>query len=315
MSEGVPDFADLLKSGIIVKGNDPSLDLIRLPIGIPQIDELNAGGFCFGKNYMFVGPESTGKTLIAQYVAAAVQRAGKQVLLVDAERGFDSHWWASTGVELSKLMVTAPPTGEESIDAIRSTMLGMGEDLGLVILDSMAALTPNYEAEHETGDLMIGATARLAAKMMRVIMPINKNPGAIFIIINQIRENIGGYEEQYPGGRSLRHNSHAILRMRREGWIKEGTAFMGFNIEVSNVKHKLGGRQKATVTVPFTFAKQIDAAAVFFDEGVAKEIITAGGGGYYTFGEHKWQGKAKAIAAFSDPELFRLLQLALEGKT
>lgn len=280
---------DLYKTGVLMKGNDERLVIRRVPLNIPQIDNLINGGFPIGRTTMLVGPESTGKTLIAQYAAAAVQRQPERnrAVLIDLEQSYDSSWWAVSGVNTDDLVVAKPRTGEMAIDVIKA-LVENDEQLGIIILDSAAAMTPAPELERSAEDKTMGLQAKLINLMFRIMMPLNHD--VIFMVINQIRENIGMPGESYPGGRGLRHACHVILRTKRSGWIEEGKQRIGFNIEIQCRKTKMGSEMEQSVILPFHFRSQIDLIQAYIEEGINRGILGAKSP-YYYIGEQHFLGK------------------------
>lgn len=280
---------DLYKSGVLMKGNDERLELQRVPLGIPQIDGILGGGIPLGRTTMLVGPESTGKTLIAQYAVAAIQRQEKRnrAVLVDLEQSYDEEWWALSGVDIDQLVVSRPRTGEMAIDIIRA-LIEHDPELGIIILDSAAAMTPAPELERSAEDKTMGLQAKLINLLFRIVMPLNQH--AAFVVINQVRDNIGVPGETYPGGRGLRHSAHVILRTKRDGWIEENQQRIGFNIEVTCRKNKTASEMEQSATLPFHFRSQIDLVQAYIEEGIIREIIKARPP-YYYIGEQHFMGK------------------------
>jgi recombination protein RecA len=266
------DIDQLLKEGSLLAGDDDRLQLHRLPTGILPLDTILGGGFPRGRLTMLVGPESTGKTLLAQYAAAAQQKDEElpDVLLVDAELSYDKSWWEASGVDVSKLLVTQPTTAETAIDLIVAVMEA-DKKLGMIIIDSIAALTPAPILERSAEDKTIGLRAQVINLLLGKVVAVNRQ--AVIIVVNQMRENIGGHEEVYPGGHGLRHWSHIILRTRREGWIKDGETRIGFTLEALCRKNKTAP-PLGVCQIPFRFRGQIDFLQTYIDEGIERGIIT-----------------------------------------
>jgi recombination protein RecA len=311
MTTTLPSVDKLIKDGLLMKGNDERLHIRRLATGIPSLDEILNGGFPYGRTTLMVGPESTGKTLIAQYAAKAQQEqeGRSHVLLVDTERSYDEVWWQASGVNTEELIISQPTTGEKAIDVMRS-MIESDKELGLIILDSIASMTPMPILERSAEEKTMGLLAQLVNLLFYTIMPLNKQ--AIFIAINQLRSSMGGYgpEEVYPGGRGQRHYSHIILRTRREGWLLEGTQRVGFTLEVSCQKNKTGTPQ-GVASIPFRFQGQLDLLQSYIDEAINRGLIVARPP-YYSWQSLKWLGRAAARQHFCDqPEAFELLKQEL----
>lgn len=285
----LPSIEDLLKEGLLKKGDDPTLNQGRIPFGIPQIDSILGGGLPLGKMILNYGPESTGKTLIAQYSAVAIQKTTRpQVLYIDLEGTYDEAWWKQSGVDTSQVIISSPATGEQAIDVVRA-MLYASDQLGLVIVDSLAGMVPQPEADPEksSSDKLIGAQARVITQMYRQIKGI-LGP-VIFMATNQMRETIGYADELHslPGGRGQRHYSHIILRTRRESWItaSDNKTRLGFYMQIISKKNKTATvADGEEVLIPFMFTGAIDMMTSYLEDGIKRGLIVRGGP-YY-----KWAG-------------------------
>lgn len=299
----VKGLDDLIKSGAIKYGNDPSLEIHRLSIGINPFDELLGGGLPKGRCVELYGPESTGKTLIAQLAVAAVQKSDRPMsLYMDMERSYDEVWWQQSGVDTEKLMVSSPATAEQAIDIMRAVTDG-AHDLGIVVLDSIAAMTPELEADPErsSGEKTIGLQARATTLMYRQMLPILGQ--AIFLVTNQMRETIGAHDELrgLPGGRAQRHCNSIILRTARSEWINDGNKnHLGFYMEIVSKKNKTCNVADGTsITLPFMFNGQIDMLTSYLEEAEKKRVIIKSGP-YYKIAGRSFLGKAALRQFFLD---------------
>ena len=277
------DLDQMVKDGLLMRGDDERLILRRIKTGIPPLDALIGGGLPYSRNTMIVGPESTGKTVIAQYLTKAQQNAPERrlVLLIDAEMSFERSWWEASGVNVKEnLYVSQPATGEQAVD-IMLAVLEAEPELGMIILDSIPALRPKAVVESESAEQnYMGLLAQLVNKMFTLLMA---HPGwrkIAFVTINQIRDNFNGYDEVWPGGHGLRHFNHLVLRTRRTEWIKEKNRRVGFKMEIYSRKNKVGIPEDAVI-VPFMFTSQIDLIQSYVQEGVAKGVIRASSPYYY----------------------------------
>lgn len=296
-----PDLDKLFKDGLLKYGNDPSLVIRRTTSGIELLDELLGGGLPWGKIIELYGPESTGKTLICQYVAAAIQKTGKDVIYFDMEDSFDQGWWAQSEVNLEKMIVTSPSTAEKAID-IMMALLQPNNTIGLIIVDSLAGMTaaidadPNRSAEEKT----MGAQAKVVTLMFQKVK--SRLGDAIWLLTNQMRESLGTMHDEIgalPGGRANRHFCHAILRTRRHSWINDGEDHIGFNMEIINKKNKLAKTADgSSILLPFNYRGQIDMLMSYMDEAIESEIIGRSGA-WYTYSDKKWLGKAAMREWFS----------------
>lgn len=287
---------ELMNKGLIKKGDDPSLVVEWIPTGIPQLDDLLGGGLPRGRAIINYGPESNGKTLLGQYAVAAVQKSERpSVLYLDMERSYDEAWWKQSGVDTEKLMVVSPATAEEAIDIAISAIYEL-DDLGMIFLDSIAAMTPEPEMNPDASasDKSIGLQARAVTLMYRKMHPIMNK--IVFLATNQMRESVGVYDElkALPGGRAQRHYSHIILKTVRESWIKEGSgnkrANVGFVMEITSKKNKLAKTADGTsITLPFMFDNQLDWTMSYIQEALRLDVIVRAGP-YYKFAGKSFMG-------------------------
>lgn len=305
----------MIKDGLLLRGDDEKLSLRRLPSGIPPLDLILGGGWPYARVTMLVGPESTGKTLLAQYAVAAQQKDEKapHALLVDAELSYDASWWAKSGVDVAELMVCQPQTGETAINLIKEVM-DADEQLGIIVVDSIGALTPAPILERAAEDKTMGLRAQLVNVLLSKVAATNRN--AILLLINQLRANLRGHEESYPGGMGLLHWAHIILRTRREGWIKEGDKRVGFTLEVLCKKNKTSPPQ-GYCQIPFYFTGQIDMLQAFIDEALDMKLIRQNPPYYYfpdDWGGQKFLGKNNLRQHLLDnSETLELLKQAVAG--
>jgi len=187
------------------------------------------------------------------------------------------------------------------------------ENQGVVGVDSIGAMYPKAMIEREKGaeQQFVGNQSTMVKKFFAMVTP--QMDDIVFILLNQMRANIGGHEETYPGGWAMRHNNHVTLRMRREGWLLEKDKRVGFTMEVINKKNKVGGVQGDSIHIPFKFQGQIDMVQSYIDEALEKKIITSKPPMYY-WGEMKWMGKEKTRNHFiENEEDFETLKAQLLG--
>lgn len=313
MAKTNPTIQKLLDDGLVMKGNDPRLVIRRLPTIIPGFDDLLGGGWPAGRYTQIVGPESTCKTVLLQYAVASQQQDLNRplCLVIDYERSYDASWWAASGVNTDELLVSQPMYGEEGIDVIIATIAASDVSdtkLGLVGVDSVAAMYPRAMVEPDKGSeqKFMGAHAKLVAQFFAMVTP--QIDDIVMILLNQMRANIGGYEEIYPGGWAMRHGNHVTLRTRRDEWLKDGDTRIGFVIEIINKKNKVGGVQNNSLLIPFKFKGQIDMIQSYIDEALERKIIIARAP-YYTWESIKKMGKGAIRQHFMDnPEDFEKLK-------
>lgn len=313
----MPDIKKLMADGLIKKGNDESFLLKRIPLGIPQLDDLLGGGVPVGRCIEAYGYESTGKTLLAQYITAAVQKSEKPLaLLLDLERSFDETWWKQTGVDTSDLMISSPATAEEAIDIMMAVM--NDTDLGLIIVDSIPGMVPAKIADPERSaeDKTMGLLAQLVTLMYAKLVHKLDQQGVILMATNQMRANFSGFDElnALPGGLAQRHFNQIILRTKREGWIKDSAKnTIGFDMEIISKKNKTCSVPDGTsITIPFLAKGQIDMMTAYINDGVEKKFIEKKGPYYYYAGKGNL-GMPNLRTFFEEnPEELELLKVQLQ---
>lgn len=302
----VPTIDELFKSGLLKKGSDKSLQIRRVPMGIPAIDNLIGGGLPIGRPIQFIGPESTGKSLLAQYAVAAIQKTERPLgLYMDLERSYDEVWWKQSGVDTDKLIVSDPATAEQTIDIMRAMVTG-SEELGIIVLDSIAAMVPAPEMDPEKSseDKTIGLQARVVTLMYRQMLSLIGN--VVFISTNQMRDSIGSHDAlaALPGGKANRHFNQIFLTTRREGWINESGHRIGFHLEVGLRKNKTAPPIYDSASIDFLFHGQIDYMSSYLDEAIQKKLIVAKGP-WFMYNGQNYLGRPNLRQHFVDnPEEF-----------
>lgn len=311
------ELEKLFKDGLIKYGNSPDLVIKHISSGIETLDEFLGSGVPLGKIIQFYGPESTAKTLLCQYIMAAIQKsANPDVIYFDLEDSFDPEWWAQSEVDLDKVMVSAPATGEEVIDIISALLNSEGIKLGCIMIDSLAGMIPMQEADPDNSaeDKNMGLQAKLITLLYRKLRSgiAQSKHKPVILMTNQMRDSLGKqYDEisALPGGRANRHFAHIILRTRRHSWIEEGKSRVGFNIEVISRKNKLAKTPDgSSIVLPYTFNSQIDLLMAYIEEAIERQAITQRGP-YYAWREMKWLGKNAMRDFFREnPESLELLR-------
>lgn len=218
--------------------------------GLPSLDYevLGCGGIPRGRIIEIYGPESAGKTTTTLHIAGAEQRAGGLVAFVDVEHALDPTYAKFLGVDVDNLIVNQPNSGEQALDTVQK--LVESQCVTLIIVDSVAALTPEAELAGEIGDAHVGLQGRMMSQALRILTGAASRNNVSIIFINQIREKIGvmyGSNETTTGGRALRHYSTIRLDVRRRQEIKDGTLLVGHQLEITGKKNKAATPFKSTI--------------------------------------------------------------------
>ncbi|MGL4343179.1 MAG: recombinase RecA [Metamycoplasmataceae bacterium] len=269
------------KEAIMLLGAKPSLKPEVFSSGSVVIDHiLGINGFPKGRIIEIFGPESSGKTTIALHAIAEVQKEGGIAAFIDAEHSIDPLYAKNLGVDINKLILSQPDSGEQALDIV--DLLAKTSQIDLIVVDSVAALVPEAELNGEMKDQVIGAQARLMSKALRKITSsLSKNKTTI-IFINQIREKIGvifGSPEITPGGRALKFYSSIRMDVRRVSSVGKGDEITGNLIKIKIVKNKLATPFKSAVT-EIVFSKGISKIGEIIDLAETYEIIKKKGSWY-----------------------------------
>ena len=269
--------------------------IATIPTGAIGLDvALGVGGFPRGRVCEIYGPESSGKTTVALHAIAEAQKAGGIAAFIDAEHALDPTYARALGVDVDALLVSQPDTGEQALE-ITDTLVRSGA-VDLLVVDSVAALTPRAEIEGEMGDSHVGLQARLMSQALRKLAGHLNKSRTCCIFINQPREKIGvmfGSPETTPGGRALKFYSSVRLDIRRIESLKDGQDFVGNRVRVKVVKNKLAPPfRKAEFDI--MFGEGISKEGSLIDMGVEHGIIRKAGAWYTYDGEQLGQGRENA---------------------
>ena len=293
------------KGTVMKMGDAPVIEVESIPTGSLTLDiALGVGGYPMGRVVEIYGPESSGKTTLTLHAIAECQRKGGIAAFIDAEHAFDRTYAESLGVNTDDLIVSQPDNGEQALE-IADNLVRSGA-IDILIIDSVAALTPKAEIEGEMGDARVGLHARLMSQALRKLTGTISKTNCCVIFINQLREKIGvmfGNPETTTGGNALKFYSSVRLDIRRSTQIKDGDRVMGNRTRVKVVKNK--------VAPPFRLAEfdimyglGISKAGELIDLGVEHDILTKSGS-WFSYGETRLgQGRDTVKQLFIDnPEL------------
>ncbi|MGX5914267.1 recombinase RecA [Aliidiomarina sp. Khilg15.8] len=284
------------KGAIMRLGDNKAMDIETISTGSLSLDiALGLGGLPTGRVIEIYGPESSGKTTLTLQVIAAAQKKGKTCAFVDAEHALDPLYAENLGVNVDELLVSQPDTGEQALEIC--DMLVRSAAVDVVIVDSVAALTPKAEIEGEMGDSHVGLQARLMSQALRKLAGNMKKSNTMLIFINQIRMKIGvmfGNPETTTGGNALKFYSSVRLDIRRTGALKEGDEVVGNETRVKVVKNKVAPPFKQA-EFQIMYGKGISKEGELIDLGVKHKLVEKAGAWYSYQGDKIGQGKANSM--------------------
>jgi recombination protein RecA len=294
-------------------GENRSMDVETISTGSLGLDvALGAGGLPLGRVVEIYGPESSGKTTLTLEVIAEAQRNGKICAFVDAEHALDPIYAAKLGVNIDDLLVSQPDTGEQALEIC--DMLTRSGAVDVIVVDSVAALTPKAEIEGDMGDSHMGLQARMLSQAMRKLTGNLKQSNTMLIFINQIRMKIGvmfGSPETTTGGNALKFYASVRLDIRRIGAVKDGDEIVGNETRVKVVKNKIAPPFKQ-VEFQIMYGEGINSLGELIDLGVAHKLVEKAGAWYSCNGERIGQGKANSIKYLKEhPEMAKGLDTKL----
>ena len=282
--------------GAIMKLGDAAgnTDIDVIPTGCLSLDiALGIGGLPCGRIVEIYGPESSGKTTVALHCIAQAQKAGGIAAFVDAEHALDPVYAKKLGVDLDNLYVSQPDTGEQALD-ITDALVRSGA-VDLIVIDSVAALTPKAEIEGDMGDTYVGLQARLMSQALRKLTGIINKSHTCVIFINQLREKVGvmfGNPETTPGGRALKFYANVRIDVRKADALKDSDGIMGNKTKAKVVKNKLAPPFK-TAEFDILYGEGISQEGCIIDLGTACGVIGKNGAWFSYEGERIAQGRER----------------------
>jgi len=283
------------KGSLMRLGDEAAVPIAVIPTGSIALDvALGVGGIPRGRVTEIYGPESSGKTTVALHVVAEAQRAGGTAAFIDAEHALDPTYAQALGVDINSLLVSQPDNGEQALEI--ADMLIRSNAVDVIVIDSVAALTPRAEIEGEMGDSHVGLQARLMSQALRKIAGSLHRSHTSAIFINQLREKIGvmfGSPETTPGGRALKFYSSVRLDVRRIETLKDGTEAVGNRVRVKVVKNKVAPPFRQA-EFDILYGVGISKEGSLIDFGVEEGIVRKAGAWYTYEGDQLGQGKENA---------------------
>ncbi len=304
------------KGSVMRLGDAPHVKVEVIPTGSLSIDAaIGIGGVPRGRVIEIFGPESSGKTTLCLHIIAEAQKRGGNAAFIDAEHALDVGYAKRLGVNTEELILSQPEFGEQALDILEQLVRSAALDV--VVVDSVAALTPRAEIEGEMGDAQMGAQARLMSQAMRKVTAVIGKSGTTVIFTNQLRSKIGvlyGNPETTTGGNALKFYASLRLDIRRRDAIKEGTEIIGNRVRVKVVKNKLAPPFRE-VEFDVLYNEGISKLGDMIDVGIEHDIIQKSGSWFSFAGERIGQGR-DSVKTFlkENPDAFQKVESAVRKK-
>ncbi|MCP3935409.1 MAG: recombinase RecA [Actinomycetia bacterium] len=312
------------KGSVMKMGEKPAMQVESVSSGSLALDiALGIGGLPRGRVCEVFGPEASGKSTLAMHVVAEAQRNGGICAYIDAEHAMDPAYARNIGVDVDELLISQPDTGEQALEI--TDMLIRSGAVDVIVIDSVAALTPRAEIEGEMGDSHVGLQARLMSQALRKITGNLNKTNTICIFVNQLREKIGvmfGSPEVTPGGRALKFYSSVRIDIRRIEAIKDGGEIVGGRTRAKVVKNKVAPPFRQA-EFDIMYGKGISREGSLLDVGVEQGIVKKSGAWYTYEGEQLGQGRENSknflldnpeIAVEIDDRVRKLLGVGVEAE-
>ena len=296
LEEAIHDIEKTFGKGAIMKLTETKMDSVDvIPTGCLSLDlALGVGGLPRGRIIEIYGPESSGKTTLSLHVIAEAQKMNGNVAFIDAEHALDPVYASALGIDLDKLYISQPDNGEQALDITERLVGSCAFDV--IVIDSVAALTPKAEIEGEMGQSHVGLQARLMSQAPRKLTAISSRTKTCIIFINQLREKVGimfGNPEVTPGGKALKFYASIRLDVRKKEAFKNGTEVAGNKTTVKVVKNKLAPPFKVA-EFDIVFGKGISQSSCLVDLALKFGLMTKSGSWFNYKGERFAQGREGA---------------------
>ena len=298
------------KGTAMLLGDKPIKEVEIIPTGSLGLDRaLGIGGYPKGRTVEIYGPEASGKTTLALHAIAECQAQGGSAAFIDVEYALDTHYASNLGVNVDELIISQPGCGEEALEVTENLISGGAVDI--IVIDSVAALTPRRELEGEVGDSVMGLHARLMSQSLRKLTATTFQNNTCCMFLNQLRNKIGvvyGNPEVTTGGNALKYYASIRLDIRRSTQVKDGEEILGNLTKVKVVKNKLAPPFKK-VEFDIIYGSGISRLGEVLDYGVASKIIQKSGA-WYSYEETKLgQGRENTLKILKDnPELVKEIE-------
>jgi recombination protein RecA len=301
--------------GAVMKLGDSAIEAVEvIPSGSLGLDlALGIGGYPKGRIVEIYGPESSGKTTLAIHAIAECQKRGGIAAIIDAEHAFDKFYAEALGVDTENLLIAQPDHGEQGLE-IADNLIRSGA-IDLIVIDSVAALTPRSEIEGEMGDSNVGVQARLMSKALRKLTGTISKTGCCCIFINQLREKIGvmfGNPETTTGGNALKFYASVRIDIRRSTQLKDGENAVGNHTKVKIVKNKVAPPFR-TAEFDIMYGEGISRVGEILDMGVELNVVKKSGS-WFSYGETKLGQGRDAVKQLLDdnPELMEEIEVKVK---
>jgi recombination protein RecA len=287
--DAITQIRERFGEGSIMRlGEAKAMEVDVIPVGCLSIDiALGVGGVPRGRIIEVFGPESSGKTTLAQHIVAETQKMGGLAAFIDAEHALDPDYAKKIGININDLLISQPDTGEQALEIVETLVRSNAVDL--IVIDSVAALTPKAEIEGEMGDQHMGLQARLMSQALRKLAGIVGKTKTTVVFINQIRNKIGvffGNPETTTGGNALKFYSSVRIEVRRAAQIKKGEQIIGNRVKCKIVKNKVAAPFRSC-EFDIMYNEGISVTGDMIDVGLQYGVITKSGNSY-SYGEEKF---------------------------